>query len=170
MRAQQMQPDKTEIGFGRGLTAVNDEDEKAIKRLFTPEFRNRLDATVKFDPLDKASISKVVDKFIIQLETQLSDRKILFELSKTATQWLADKGYDKRYGARPLSRTIQEHIKKPLADEILFGKLKKGGLVKISVDRKKDELKFTILKPEQLKIEGKKRGKGLPAPKPKEDA
>ncbi len=161
--------DKTEIGFGR-TEGENDEGEKAIKRLFTPEFRNRLDATVKFGALDKASISKVVDKFIIQLEAQLSDRKILFELSKIATQWLADKGYDKRYGARPLSRTIQEHIKKPLADEILFGKLKKGGLVKIGVDRKKDTLKFTILKPEQLKIEGKKRGKGLPAPKPKEDA
>ncbi len=160
---------RTEIGFGRA-DGVSDEDEKAIKRLFTPEFRNRLDATVKFDPLDKTSIAKVVDKFIIQLEAQLSDRKILFELSKGATQWLADKGYDKRYGARPLSRTIQEHIKKPLADEILFGKLKKGGLVKISVDRKKDELKFTILKPEQLKIEGKNKGKGLPAPKPKEDA
>ena len=161
--------DKTEIGFGR-VEGENDEGEKAIKRLFTPEFRNRLDATIKFDSLDKVSIAKVVDKFIIQLEAQLSDRKILFELSKSAVQWLADKGYDKRYGARPLSRTIQEHIKKPLADEILFGKLKKGGLVKISVDRKKDALKFIILKPEQLKIEGKKRGKGLPAPKPKEDA
>ncbi|PHR93768.1 MAG: ATP-dependent Clp protease ATP-binding subunit ClpA [Robiginitomaculum sp.] len=160
---------KAEIGFG-STEGSNDEDEKAIKRLFTPEFRNRLDANVKFAPLDKGSISKVVDKFIIQLEAQLSDRKILFEVSRAANTWLADKGYDKRYGARPLSRTIQEYIKKPLADEILFGKLKKGGLVKIGVDKKKDVLKFEILKPEQLKIEGKKGGKGLPAPKPKEDA
>ena len=94
----------------------------------------------------------------------------MFELTKGANLWLAKKGYDKRYGARPLSRTIQEHIKKPLADEILFGKLKKGGLVKVGVDNRKDTLTFKILKPEQLKIEGRKGGKGLPAPKPTENA
>lgn len=159
---------KAEIGFGRGTKS--DEDEKAIKRLFTPEFRNRLDATVRFAPLDEGSISKVVDKFIIQLEAQLADRQILFEVSSTANKWLAAKGYDRQFGARPLSRAIQEHIKKPLADEILFGKLKKGGLVKVGLDVRKDTLKFDILKPAQLKIEGKKGGKGLPAPKPKEDA
>ncbi|PHQ68241.1 MAG: ATP-dependent Clp protease ATP-binding subunit ClpA [Robiginitomaculum sp.] len=160
---------KAEIGFGR-TDSSNEEDDKAIKRLFTPEFRNRLDAMIKFAPLAPESIAKVVDKFIIQLEAQLSDRKILFEVSKAANIWIAKKGYDKRYGARPLSRTIQEYVKKPLADEILFGKLKKGGLVKIGYDKKNDELKFEILKPAQLKIEGKKGGKGLPAPKPKEDA
>ena len=112
----------------------------------------------------------MVDKFVIQLEAQLADRKIMFELSKGANMWLAKKGYDKRYGARPLGRTIQEYIKKPLADEILFGKLKRGGLVKVGVDRKKEKLTFKILKPEQLKIEGRKGGKGLPAPKPTEDA
>jgi len=160
---------KAEIGFGR-TDSSNEEDDKAIKRLFTPEFRNRLDAMIKFAPLAPESIAKVVDKFIIQLEAQLSDRKILFEVSKAANIWIAKKGYDKRYGARPLSRTIQEYVKKPLADEILFGKLKKGGLVKIGYDKKNDKLKFEILKPEQLKIEGKKGGKGLPAPKPKEDA
>lgn len=160
---------KAEIGFGR-TDGSNEEDDKAIKRLFTPEFRNRLDAMIKFAPLAPESIAKVVDKFIIQLEAQLSDRKILFEVSKAANMWIAKKGYDKRYGARPLSRTIQEYVKKLLADEILFGKLKKGGLVKIGYDKKKDELKFEILKPAQLKIEGKKGGKGLPAPKPKEDA
>ena len=160
---------KGSIGFGRA-DGSNDEDDKAIKRLFTPEFRNRLDATVKFSALSEDSIAKVVDKFIIQLEAQLSDRKILFEVSKAANTWLAKKGYDKSFGARPLARTIQEHIKKPLADEILFGKLKKGGLVKVGLDAKKDKLTFEILKPAQLKIEGKKGGKGLPAPKPKEDA
>ncbi len=154
-----------EIGFGRGLRT--DEDEKAIKRLFTPEFRNRLDAIVKFNPLSPEDIARVVDKFIIQLEAQLSDRKILFEVSKAANLWLANKGYDKRYGARPLARTIQEYIKKPIADEILFGKLKKGGLVRVGVERKKDILKFEILGPAQLKIEGRHKGKGLPAPKPK---
>ncbi len=157
-----------EIGFGRSTRT--DEDEKAIKRIFTPEFRNRLDAVVKFNPLKPVDIAKIVDKFIIQLEAQLSDRKILFEVSKAANKWLADKGYDKRYGARPLSRTIQEYIKKPLADEILFGKLKKGGLVRVRVDKKNDKLKFEILKPTQLKIEGKKRGRGLPAPKQGADA
>ena len=159
---------RAEIGFGRGTKS--DEDEKAIKRLFTPEFRNRLDAVVRFAPLDEDSISKVVDKFVIQLEAQLADRQILFEVSPAANKWLAAKGYDRQFGARPLSRAIQEHIKKPLADEILFGKLKKGGLVKVGLDTKKDKLKFDILKPAQLKIEGKKGGKGLPAPKPKEDA
>lgn len=159
---------KAEIGFGRGLKS--DEAEEAIKRRFTPEFRNRLDAVVHFAPLGTEVIARVVDKFIIQLEAQLSERKIMFELSKGANKWLAEKGYDKRYGARPLSRTIQEYIKKPLADEILFGKLKNGGLVKVGVS-KKDGLTFKILKPDQLKIEGRKGGKGLPAPnKPTEDA
>ena len=159
---------KAEIGFGRGLKT--DESDAAIKKLFTPEFRNRLDAIIKFAALTPENIARVVDKFVIQLEAQLADRKIMFELSKGANMWLAKKGYDKRYGARPLGRTIQEYIKKPLADEILFGKLKRGGLVKVGVDRKKENLTFKILKPEQLKIEGRKGGKGLPAPKPTEDA
>ena len=159
---------KSEIGFGRGLKT--DESDEAIKRMFTPEFRNRLDAVIHFAALETDTIARVVDKFVIQLEAQLSERKIMFELSKGANQWLAEKGYDKRYGARPLSRAIQEHIKKPLADEILFGKLKNGGLVKVGVDKKNDKLTFKILKPAQLKIEGRKGGKGLPAPKPTEDA
>jgi len=159
---------KAEIGFGRGMK--NDEQDAAIKRRFTPEFRNRLDAVVSFSPLSPDDIAKVVDKFVIQLEAQLADRKIEFELTKGANVWLANKGYDKRYGARPLGRTIQEYIKKPLADEILFGKLKQGGLVKVGVDRKKEKLTFKIVPPAKLKIEGRKGGKGLPAPKPTEDA
>ena len=159
---------KAEIGFGRGMK--DDEQDAAIKRRFTPEFRNRLDAVVSFAPLSPEDIAKVVDKFVIQLEAQLADRKIEFEVSKGANVWLATKGYDKRYGARPLGRTIQEYIKKPLADEILFGKLKQGGLVKIGVDRKKENLTFKIVPPAKLKIEGRKGGKGLPAPKPTEDA
>ncbi|WP_026942064.1 ATP-dependent Clp protease ATP-binding subunit ClpA [Hellea balneolensis] len=159
---------KSEIGFGRGMKS--DEQENAIKRRFTPEFRNRLDAVVSFAALSPEDIAKVVDKFVIQLEAQLADRKIEFELTKGANVWLANKGYDKRYGARPLGRTIQEYIKKPLADEILFGKLKQGGLVKVGVDRKKVNLTFKIVPPAKLKIEGRKGGKGLPAPKPTEDA
>ncbi|MEP1229957.1 MAG: ATP-dependent Clp protease ATP-binding subunit ClpA [Litorimonas sp.] len=160
---------KSEIGFGRGLK--DDEQSAAIKRRFTPEFRNRLDAIVSFAALTPDDIAKVVDKFVIQLEAQLADSKIEFELSKAANIWLAKKGYDKRYGARPLGRAIQEHIKKPLADEILFGKLKTGGLVKVGVDRKKENLTFKIVPPPKRKIEGPK-GKGLPSPedKPKADA
>ena len=90
---------KSEIGFGRGLKS--DEADEAIKRRFTPEFRNRLDAVVHFDPLEPEVIARVVDKFVIQLEAQLSERKIMFELTKGANIWLAKKGYDKRYGARP---------------------------------------------------------------------
>jgi ATP-dependent Clp protease ATP-binding subunit ClpA len=159
---------KAEIGFGRGFKS--DEQDIAVKRRFSPEFRNRLDAIISFGALTPSDIAKVVDKFIIQLEAQLADRKIEFEVTKAANLWLANKGYDKRYGARPLGRTIQEFIKKPLADKILFGKLKSGGLVKISVDRKKENLSFKIIPPAKLKIEGRKGGKGLPAPKPTEDA
>ena len=159
---------RAEIGFGRGLKS--DEADAAIQRLFTPEFRNRLDAIVHFAPLSEDNIGRVVDKFVIQLEAQLTERKIEFELSKGANAWLAKKGYDKRYGARPLSRTIQEYIKKPLADEILFGKLKQGGLVKVGVDKKKENLTFKIVQPAKKKLSGPKGGKGLPAPKPTEDA
>ncbi|MGB0907261.1 MAG: ATP-dependent Clp protease ATP-binding subunit ClpA [Maricaulaceae bacterium] len=159
---------RAEIGFGRGLK--EGESDAAIQRMFTPEFRNRLDAIVHFAPLSEEHIARVVDKFVIQLEAQLTERKIEFELSRGANLWLAKKGYDKRYGARPLSRTIQEYIKKPLADEILFGKLKQGGLVKVGVDRKKENLTFKVVPPAKLKIEGRKGGKGLPAPKPTEDA
>ncbi len=118
---------KNAIGFGRDK--VSGEDEAAIKRLFTPEFRNRLDATVTFKALTPAIISQVVQKFILQLEMQLADRQISIELTDEASKWLAENGFDELYGARPLARVIQEHIKKPLADEILFGKLVKGGHV-----------------------------------------
>jgi len=119
------------IGFGRGR--VVDEDEAAIKRLFTPEFRNRLDAIVTFAPLARETIRHVVQKFVLQLEAQLADRHVTVELTDGAADWLADNGYDELYGARPLARVIQEHIKKPLADEILFGRLVRGGHVKVDL-------------------------------------
>ncbi|MFT4091780.1 MAG: ATP-dependent Clp protease ATP-binding subunit ClpA [Asticcacaulis sp.] len=123
---------KNSIGFGRGR--VEGEDDVAIKRLFTPEFRNRLDAIVPFSQLKPEVISQVVQKFILQLEMQLADRNISIELTEDAANWLAENGYDELYGARPLARVIQENIKKPLADEILFGKLVRGGhiLVKLA--------------------------------------
>ena len=113
-----------------------------INKLFTPEFRNRLDAVIPFAHLTPEIVAQVVDKFVIQLETQLADRRVSIELTDEARDWLARKGYDKLYGARPLARVIQEHIKKPLANELLFGKLAKGGIVKVSV--KNDALTFTF--------------------------
>ncbi|MEQ8733749.1 MAG: ATP-dependent Clp protease ATP-binding subunit ClpA [Rhodospirillaceae bacterium] len=126
---------KNAIGFERESRVG--EDKEAIERMFTPEFRNRLDAIIPFASLNTEVIGKVVDKFIIQLEAQLSDRNVTIELSQAARDYLASKGYDKTMGARPLGRLIQHEIKKPLAEELLFGKLVSGGLVKIGLkDRK----------------------------------
>ncbi len=122
---------RASIGFGRGK--VEGEDEKAIQRLFAPEFRNRLDAVVAFKSLDAGTIRSVVTKFILQLEAQLADRNITIELTDEAADWLAKNGFDELYGARPLGRVIQENIKKPLADDILFGRLTKGGHVKVEL-------------------------------------
>lgn len=131
---------KSAMGFGRERR--QGEDTAAIERTFSPEFRNRLDAVISFGALPKEVILKVVEKFVLQLEAQLMDRNVTFELTREAAEWLADKGYDDRMGARPLGRVIQEHIKKPLAEELLFGKLAKGGLVRVSV--KDDKLALDI--------------------------
>ena len=129
------------IGFGRGKKT--DEEGEAIKRLFTPEFRNRLDAVIHFKGLPSEVIAQVVDKFILQLEAQLADRNVEIELTDAARSWIASRGYDNAMGARPLARVIQEHVKKPLADELLFGKLRKGGLVRVDIDPENaDQLTF----------------------------
>ena len=107
---------------------------EAINRTFTPEFRNRLDAVIQFNPLTTDVIASVVDKFIIKLEAQLEPKKVILIVDEVARRWLADKGYDRLMGARPMERVIQEHIKKPLADAILFGELSQGGRVEISAD------------------------------------
>jgi len=117
------------IGFGRGK--ADGESEEAIKRIFTPEFRNRLDAVVAFRSLTPEIIRQVVQKFVIQLEAQLADRNVTIETTDEAADYLAKNGFDELYGARPLARVIQEEIKKPLADDILFGKLSRGGHVKV---------------------------------------
>ncbi len=149
---------KEAIGFGRGKKT--DEADKAVEKLFTPEFRNRLDAVIPFAPLSAESISRVVEKFVLQLEAQLIDRGVTFELTPDATAWLADRGYDSRFGARPLGRVIQEHIKKPLADQILFGELKKGGLVKVDIDEADTErLDFHITPGDRLLPRNKKGAK-----------
>lgn len=131
---------KAAIGFGRERR--EGEEMAAIERIFTPEFRNRLDAVISFAPLDKETILSVVEKFVLQVEAQLMERNVAIELTRPAAEWLAEKGYDDRMGARPLARAIQEHIKKPIAEELLFGKLSKGGFVKVVVRNGEIELRF----------------------------
>jgi len=126
---------KPAIGFGQE-TRVG-EDTEAINRLFTPEFRNRLDAVVGFARLKPETIHRVVDKFVLELERQLAERHVAILVSDEARTWLAEKGYDELYGARPLARVIQENIKKPLADELLFGRLAKGGTVRVKLENGK---------------------------------
>ena len=140
------------IGFGRDRRTG--EDTAAIERTFTPEFRNRLDAVISFAPLGKEVILQVVEKFVLQLEAQLLDRNVSIELTRPAAEWLAEKGYDDKMGARPLGRVIQEHIKKPLAEELLFGKLAKGGVVKVAVKDGKIDLRMDG--PEKPRISGNK--------------
>jgi ATP-dependent Clp protease ATP-binding subunit ClpA len=142
---------KAAIGFGRERR--EGEDTQAIERTFTPEFRNRLDAVVSFAPLDRDVIAQVVEKFVLQLEAQLMDRNVTIEITKAAADWLGEKGYDSKMGARPLGRVIQEHIKKPLAEELLFGKLTKGGVVKVGV--KAGELDLKIEEPQKPRITNK---------------
>jgi ATP-dependent Clp protease ATP-binding subunit ClpA len=140
------------IGFTK--TVREGDDQEAINRMFTPEFRNRLDAVIPFGHLPPEIVRKVVEKFVLQLEAQLSERQVNIEISAEAADWLATKGYDQQMGARPLARVIQEHVKKPLAEEVLFGKLANGGTVRILL--KDDALAFAYL--------GRDEEKSLPKP------
>ena len=147
---------KEAIGIGR--IKREGDDQEAIKRMFTPEFRNRLDATISFAGLSPEIVARVVDKFVMQLEIQLEDRNVTIELDCDSREWLVEHGYDENFGARPLGRVIQDYIKKPLADELLFGKLMKGGVVNVSL--KDSELTFDI-RPEDPKkkyIKAKRKG------------
>lgn len=123
---------RTPIGFTRAKVSASDDNE-AINRLFAPEFRNRLDAIVSFGHLPAEVIARVVDKFVMQLEAQLADRNVTIELTDEARSWLVEHGYDQAMGARPMARVIHQHIKTPLADEVLFGRLKSGGAVRVVV-------------------------------------
>ena len=127
------------IGFGDGRVRMG-KAKSAIERVFSPEFRNRLDAIVTFKPLSPEAMETIVEKFVLQLESQLKDRKVAITLNPDARTWLAKKGYDPKMGARPLGRVIQREVRDPLTDEILFGKLEDGGTVTIGVDG--DALKF----------------------------
>ncbi|KQZ00668.1 ATP-dependent Clp protease ATP-binding subunit ClpA [Pseudolabrys sp. Root1462] len=167
--------DMAKAAYGFTRTKREGEDQDAINRLFTPEFRNRLDATITFGHLPQAVISQVVEKFVLQLEAQLGDRNVTIELSEEASRWLIANGYDELMGARPMARVIQEHIKKPLADEVLFGHLKNGGHVRVVVEKDengRDKLGFEFLdgpvtpKPEKLPAD-KPKAKRRASPKPR---
>ncbi len=133
---------KPAIGFGQ--KPRSGDDEEAINRLFAPEFRNRLDAMIGFARLTPEVVSRVVDKFVLELENQLADRAVTISVTDEARTWLAEKGYDDLFGARPLARVIQENIKKPLAEEMLFGKLARGGLVRVKLENGKLAFDFPL--------------------------
>jgi ATP-dependent Clp protease ATP-binding subunit ClpA len=141
------------IGFG--AASREDAQEDAVKKMFKPEFRNRLDAIVPFSYLPPAVVARVVDKFLLQLELQLADRNVHIELDDEARQWLVDKGYDKLYGARPMGRLMQEKIKQPLAEELLFGKLVNGGEVKVRIKDNAAAFEITPAPPKLTKARSK---------------
>ena len=118
--------------------------------MFTPEFRNRLDGIIQFKPLDERTINNVVDKFIIQLEHQLEEKKVTMHVDSNARNWLAVKGYDPHMGARPMARVIQEHLKRVLANELLFGSLSKGGEVKVTLNKETDDLQIEVQEKEPV--------------------
>ena len=132
--------ERNTIGFGD--LEREGEDDKAVKKFFSPEFRNRLDAVIKFNKLKKATVRSIVEKFIAELNQQLKDKRVQIQLDKISTDWLADKGYDSKMGARPLARIIDNKIKSPLSRKVLFGDLADGGIVKFTVEN--NELVYTI--------------------------
>ncbi len=153
--------DMAKHAYGFTRSKREGDDVEAINRMFAPEFRNRLDSIIPFAHLSEAVIAKVVEKFVLQLEAQLADRDVTIELSEAATKWLIRHGYDEQMGARPMARIIQEHVKKPLADEVLFGRLKGGGHVRVVVqndEADREKLGFEFLdgpvtpKPEKLPV------------------
>jgi ATP-dependent Clp protease ATP-binding subunit ClpA len=175
--------DMAKAAYGFTRTKREGDDIEAINRMFTPEFRNRLDASITFAHLSPEIIAKVVEKFVMQLEAQLADRDVTIELSDEARAWLVTHGYDEQMGARPMSRVIQEKVKQPLADEVLFGRLKHGGHVRVILKQDEngaDALGFEYpdgpVKPkpeiEEEEAEAKrapkaKKGGGPTPPKPK---
>jgi ATP-dependent Clp protease ATP-binding subunit ClpA len=135
--------DKGSIGFGDRSRDSQAKSGDAITKLFNPEFRNRLDAIITFNPLNTVIMKKVVDKFIEELRCQLIRKKVKVVLSDESRDWLADKGYDVRYGARPLARLVQTEIKDALSEEVLFGRLKKGGTVRIGLKDNRLDFNYT---------------------------
>jgi ATP-dependent Clp protease ATP-binding subunit ClpA len=158
--------DMARQGIGFGDVSKEDAGDEAVKRMFSPEFRNRLDAIVPFAYLGAEVVSRVVDKFILQLELQLAEQNVHIQFDGDARGWLGERGYDKLYGARPMARLLQEKVKQPLAEELLFGKLNHGGEVHVSVKADDDGIpalsfELTPAPPKLVKKAGK------PAAKPK---
>ena len=147
--------DMAREGIGFGASSREDAQEDAVKKMFTPEFRNRLDAIVPFSYLPPAVVARVVDKFILQLELQLADRNVHIDLDEEARAWLVERGYDKLYGARPMGRLVQEKIKQPLAEELLFGKLINGGEVKVRIKDNAPAFEITPAAPKATKSKAK---------------
>jgi ATP-dependent Clp protease ATP-binding subunit ClpA len=163
--------DMASEGIGFGNVSKEDASDEAVKRMFTPEFRNRLDAIVPFGYLPTEVVARVVDKFILQLELQLADRNVHIELDDEARAWLTERGYDRLYGARPMGRLVQEKIKQPLAEELLFGKLIHGGEVKVRI--KDNAPSFEIISAPPKPVRGRKKGtavKDKPVEQPEEKA
>ncbi|MDX1519915.1 MAG: ATP-dependent Clp protease ATP-binding subunit ClpA, partial [Gammaproteobacteria bacterium] len=121
---------------------------EVIKQMFSPEFRNRLNAIIQFKPLDGETVKNVVDKFLVELQAQLDDKKVYIDVDESARIWLAEQGYDKIMGARPMERLIKDKIKKPLAEELLFGKLAQGGHVIVSMEN--DDITIDITEKEEM--------------------
>jgi ATP-dependent Clp protease ATP-binding subunit ClpA len=159
--------DMAKQGIGFGDVSKEDAGDEGVKRMFSPEFRNRLDAIVPFSYLPTEVISRVVDKFILQLELQLAEQNVHIQFDSEARVWLGERGYDKLYGARPMARLIQEKVKQPLAEELLFGKLSQGGEVHVGL--KSGELAFELT-PAPPKASKRKPGKAPARKKPEASA
>jgi len=157
--------DMARQGICFGDVSKENAGDEAVKKMFTPEFRNRLDAIVPFAYLGKSTVARVVDKFILQLELQLAEQNVHIQFDSDARAWLGDKGYDKLYGARPMARLIQEKIKQPLAEELLFGKLAEGGEVHVTVKDGKPAFEMTPAPP-KVKPAKKVSAKKKPVKKP----
>jgi ATP-dependent Clp protease ATP-binding subunit ClpA len=159
--------DMASEGIGFGNVSKEDASDEAVKRMFTPEFRNRLDAIVPFGYLPTEVVARVVDKFILQLELQLAERNVHIELDDGARAWLTERGYDKLYGARPMGRLVQEKIKQPLAEELLFGKLAHGGEVKVRIKDSQPSFEINPAAPKESKKKKKPAGKEADQPEEK---
>ena len=162
--------DMASQGIGFGDVSKEDAGAEAVKKMFTPEFRNRLDAIVPFAYLNKPTVARVVDKFILELELQLAEQNVDIQFDSEARAWLADKGYDKLYGARPMGRLLQDQIKQPLAEELLFGKLADGGEVQVTIKDGKPSFHLTPAPPKTKRKPAKKATAKKTTPKKKPDA